>query len=58
MAGMGKQLALIVSIKRTVIARTSAILIGTAKGKNSKCAIVKSVAVWQKEKIRNWRERM
>jgi hypothetical protein len=53
MAGMGKQLALIVSIKRTVIARTSAILIGTAKGKNSRVANVKSVAVWQKEKIRN-----
>jgi hypothetical protein len=57
MAGMGKLLALIVSIKKAVIARTSAILIGTAKGKNSKVANVKSVAVWQKEKIRNWRER-
>ena len=57
MAEMGKQLAFIVSIKRTVIARTSAILIGTAKGKNSRVANVKSVAVWLKEKIRNWRER-
>ena len=54
---MGKQLALIVSIKRTVIVRTSAILIGIAKGKNSRVANVKSVAVWQKEKIRKWRER-
>ena len=50
---MGKQLALIVSIKKAVIARTSAILIGTAKGKNSKCAIAKSVVVWLKERIRN-----
>ena len=53
MAGTGKQLALIVSIKKAVIARTSAILSGTAKGKNSKCANVKSAAVWLKEKIRN-----
>jgi hypothetical protein len=58
MAGMGKQLALIVSIKKAVIVRISAILIGTAKGKNSKCASARFVAVWQKEKIRNWRERM
>ena len=57
MAEMGKQPALIVSIKRTVIARTSATLIGIAKGKNSRVANVKSVAVWQKEKIRNCRER-
>ena len=57
MAEMGKQLALIVSIERTVIARILAILIGIAKGKNSRVANVKSVAVWQKEKIRNWRER-
>ena len=53
MAEMEKQLALIVSIKKVVIARTSAILIGTAKGKNLKCANVECVAVWQKEKIRN-----
>ena len=53
MAEMGKQLALIVSIKKAVIARTSAILIGTAKGKNLKCANVECVAVWLKEKIRN-----
>jgi hypothetical protein len=46
-----------VSIKKAVIARISEILIGTAKGKNSKCAIAKCVAVWQKEKIRNLRER-
>ena len=57
MAETGKQPALIVSIKRTVIARTSAILIGIAKGKNLECATAKSVVVWQKEKIRNWRER-
>ena len=53
MAEMGKQLALIVSIERTVIARTSATLIGTAKGKNSRVANARFVAVWQKEKIRN-----
>jgi hypothetical protein len=53
MAEMGKLLALIVSIKRTVIARTSETQIGTAKGKNSRVANVKCVAVWQKEKIRN-----
>jgi hypothetical protein len=57
MAETGKQLALIVSIKKAVIARISEILIGTAKGKNSRVANVKSVAVWLKEKIRNWRER-
>ena len=57
MAETGKQLALIVSIERTVIARTSAILIGIAKGKNSRVAIVRFAAAWQREKIRNWRER-
>ena len=57
MAETEKQLALIVSIKKAVIARTSAILIGTAKGKNSKYANVECVAAWLKEKIRNWRER-
>ena len=45
MAEMGKQLALIVSIKKVVIARTSAILIGTAKEKNSRVANVKSDVV-------------
>ena len=53
MAEMEKQLASTVSIKRTVIARISAILIGIAKWKNSRVANVKSVAVWLKEKIRN-----
>ena len=57
MAEIEKHLALIVSIKKAVIARTSAIRNGTAKGKNSKCANAKYVAAWQKEKIRNWRER-
>ena len=54
---MEKQLALIVSIKKAVIVRTSAIRKGTAKGKNSKVANARCVAVWLKEKIRNWRER-
>ena len=53
MAEMEKQLASTVNIKKAVIARTSEILIGTAKEKNSRVANVKSVAVWQKEKIRN-----
>ena len=53
MAEMGKQLALIVSIKRTVIARISAILIGIAKEKNSRVVNAECVAVWLKEKIRN-----